>query len=84
MSKKNNTLKIFLISLLVLIIIGAIGASIYFFAKQTGFGGTIISLQQVDFISSDPTIGGKAWLLTMVQDGASQFARGVFTTDVIN
>lgn len=86
MSRKNNKgLKIFGIALLIIFLVSLVGSVIYFgVVKETGFGGTIISLQNVNFESSDPTIGGKAWLLTIVQNEASQFARGFFTADEIN
>ena len=85
MPKKNKGFKIFIGIMIAVILLSAIGVVSYFgFIKQTGFGGTIISLQQVNYVSSDPTIGGSSWLLTMIQDGASQFARGSFTTDILN
>src|SRR3990167_1767049 len=46
------------------------------FALSSGF--TTLSLGQVDFYSNDPTVGGQAWLLTVSQNGAGQYASGVF------
>src|SRR3990167_3289463 len=46
-------------------------------------GFSTLSLQQVDFLSNDPTVGGKAWLLTVVMNGQGQSAVGSFTKDQI-
>ena len=85
--KKNQALKIIGISLLIIFLLATLSSVVYFgVRKETGFGfgGTIISLQRTDFISSDSQIDGEAWLLTIVQNEASQFARGFFTADEIN
>ena len=68
-----------LISILVFVIIAVLGTAFYFTTQQTGEGGTILSLQRTDFVSNDPQINGQAWLLSIVQNGASQFVRETFT-----
>ena len=67
-----------------LLIIGFFLLTIVFLAscKPTPTkGGTILSLSKTDFVSNDKTINGQAWLLTIVQNGASQYVEGYFTPE---
>ena len=52
-------------------------------AGPSGAGGSVLSLSQVDFLSNDPQLSGKVWLLTMAQNDYGQYAVGSFTKDQI-
>lgn len=73
--------KSFLIPLVVILLVSAV-LGLYFVTQQSGFSA--LSLSKVDFFSSDKDIGGTTFLLTVVQNGASQFAQGTFTPSEIN
>lgn len=75
MYSKGKVKNLTIIGIFLIIIMSSLA-----FSQQ---GGQIISLQRVDFISNDATINGEAWLLTIVQNGASQFARGFFSSNQI-
>ena len=42
-----------------------------------------LSLSKVDFTSNDPSLNKAAWLLTVVEDGNSQYAVGTFDNEQI-
>lgn len=72
----------YLIALIAIIV--AIPLMVNFgFIEQTATGGEVLSLQRTDFISDDSQIQGEAWLLTIVQNGLSQYAKGTFSKSEI-
>lgn len=70
--------KVPLIVILIVVVVG------FFFLSQTSLLGSILSgvfvigVSPVDYVSNDPTIGGPAWLVTLVQNGAGQRVVGTF------
>lgn len=66
-------------------LLGIILVVIILFLAMTGFksplstaGFSALSLGSVNFNSNDATVGGQAWLLTVSQNGAGQYATGTF------
>lgn len=86
MPKKNTGLKIFGIVLLIVFLVSLVVSVFYFgVVKETGLtGGGILNLQEANFISSDPTINGKAWILLIAQNDLSEFVKGTFSVNEIN
>lgn len=78
----NKKIKGGLILFIVIILIAVFIVSLFSFSKSKT-SGTVISLQQANFESSDSTIGGQAWLLQFIDNGGSQSAYGYFSTDEI-
>src|SRR3990167_8007461 len=73
MSKKDNTL-IYIAAIVVgLMIVNPTGL---FSTIGGGFG--VLSAGQVQFESNDNTIGGQAWLISLVQNGNGQLLTGTF------
>lgn len=40
------------------------------------YGFRTLSISNINYISNDPNIGGKAWTMTVVQDGSGEYAVG--------
>lgn len=68
--------------IIALLLIGGVALFAQQFSVTEGF--STLSLDRVDFESNDPTVGGQAFLLNVVQNGAGQYARGTFTTSDLN
>ena len=47
-------------------------------------GFATLSLSRINFISNDKTLGGEAWLLTVVQNGAGQYAEVRFDPETLS
>ena len=77
MANKTKTYALLTILLLIAVSTGL------FFIQQSYVGGTILSLQKTEFLSSDPIIGGSAWLLTFLQNGGSQYVQGTIDSNQI-
>lgn len=74
MSRKKNHTAAYMVTALVLI--AAVLAGLYGKGILQSGLGTVMTLQQTQFISNDNTIGGQAWLLTWVQNGNGQYVQG--------
>ena len=72
-NKKQRNLIIGII--IIILLIGVLG---YYSDFPFAIGFSTLSLGQQTFTSNDPIIGGQAWLLTVSQNGAGQFASGTF------
>ncbi|MCK5333812.1 MAG: hypothetical protein KAJ24_04825 [Candidatus Aenigmarchaeota archaeon] len=75
------------ILLTAIIVLVAAGVN-YGTIPQTGFstgctGFNDIALSSVDYLSNDPVIGGKSWVLTIVQNCQGRYAVGTFEKSMI-
>lgn len=65
--------------LLIPVLLFALLMATFASAAQDGF--FVLSSGKADFLSNDPTIAGKLWLITVSQNGAGMSAVGTFTPD---
>ncbi len=67
-----------LIAALAVVTVGIMGSGldVASFIPSTISGGTFLSITTQDFLSNDPDLGGKAWVLNVVQNGRGQYAVG--------
>jgi hypothetical protein len=70
-------------SLMALVIVGIVLAlGVNSFSSISG-GFSVLSISSVDLQSNDPQLGGQAWIINVVQNGAGQYAKGTFDNSEI-
>lgn len=82
--KKMAIIGIVLLTVLILIAVGVNYGSISLTSLAgscTGFND--IALSSVDYLSNDPVLGGKSWVITVVQNCMGRYAQGSFTRSQI-
>ena len=87
MKKNKKTIGIIGVVLFTIIILIAVGVNYGSIPLTTFSGGCTgfndISLSSVDYLSNDPVLGGKSWVLTLVQNCMGRYAVGSFTESQI-
>lgn len=78
--KKKSKSRKLTVPLIILVLIIVFGSAL-FLTRQTVFGGTVLSLTQVDLKSSYTRLSGKVWVYTFVQGGLGQFAEYTVNPD---
>ncbi len=76
--KRRRNVGFVIAGLIILLVLGI-------FAQQFSIQGfSTLSLDRVDFSSNDNTIGGQAFLVSVVQNGVGQSVSGSFSTSQLN